>query len=357
MLKINISDRLLHFKQPAGTSRGVYTERRIWLVEVTDNGRKGVGECAPLPQLSCDDVPDYGERLRAFCREVEQTGSIPYEALRPYPSMLFGLETAFADMNNAFPFRQADGRDTPFSRGEEGIPINGLIWMGTFEEMYRRIEEKLKAGFHCVKLKIGAIDWDREIALIQHIRRHFTKEQIELRVDANGGFTIENAMDRLEQLAKYDIHSIEQPIPPSRTGFHERKNNEGRWAAMARLCRETPLPIALDEELIGVNDVDEKIMLLDTIRPQYIILKPSLHGGIRGSEEWIRLAHERGIGSWITSALESNIGLSAIAHFAAAVYGPHVSMPQGLGTGQLFTDNIPMPLEIRGEKLWMKKIY
>lgn len=355
MYKINISHRLLHFKQPAGTSRGVYTERKIWLVEVTDNGRRGVGECASLPQLSCDDVPDYGERLRAFCHEVEQTGRIPYEAMRPYPSMLFGLETAIADMHNTFPFRLADGSDTPFSRGEEGIPINGLIWMGTFEEMYQRIEEKLHAGFHCVKLKIGAIDWDREIALIQHIRRHFTKEQIELRVDANGGFAPENAMERLEQLAKYDIHSIEQPIPPSKAAFHEGGKEAGRWSAMARLCRETPLPIALDEELIGVNDVEEKVMLLDTIRPQYIILKPSLHGGIRGSEEWIRLARERGIGSWITSALESNIGLNAIAHFAAAVYGPHVSMPQGLGTGQLFTDNIPMPLEIRGESLWVKR--
>ena len=336
-MKINITERILHFKQPAGTSRGVYTERKIWLVEMKEGERKGIGECAPLPQLSCDDIPHYAETLRMFCDQIEQTGVIDYQALRPYPSMLFGLESAWAQLHvNG----SAKLFDTPFGRGEEGITINGLVWMGTFEEMYQRIEEKIQAGFHCVKLKIGAIDWEREISLIKFIRQHFTKEQIELRVDANGGFTPQEAMKKLEQLATYDIHSIEQPI------------KQHQWKEMARLCHETPLPIALDEELIGINDTTSKIELLDTIRPQYIILKPSLHGGMHGSEEWIKLAQERSIGSWITSALESNIGLNAIAHFAAKMYGPHISMPQGLGTGQLFTDNIPMPIEIRGEKLY-----
>lgn len=336
-MKINITERILHFKQPAGTSRGVYTERKIWLVEMKEGERKGIGECAPLPQLSCDDIPKYAETLRMFCDQIEQTGVIDYQALRPYPSMLFGLESAWAQLHVNGSVKLFD---TPFGRGEEGITINGLVWMGTFEEMYQRIEEKIQAGFHCVKLKIGAIDWEREISLIKFIRQHFTKEQIELRVDANGGFTPQEAMRKLEQLTTYDIHSIEQPI------------KQHQWKEMARLCHETPLPIALDEELIGINDTTSKIELLDTIRPQYIILKPSLHGGMHGSEEWIRLAQERGIGSWITSALESNIGLNAIAHFAAKVYGPHISMPQGLGTGQLFTDNIPMPIEIRGEKLY-----
>lgn len=336
-MKINITERILHFKQPAGTSRGVYTERKIWLVEMKEGERKGIGECAPLPQLSCDDIPHYAETLRMFCDQIEQTGVIDYQALRPYPSMLFGLESAWTQLHvNG----SAKLFDTPFGRGEEGIKINGLVWMGTFEEMYQRIEDKIQAGFHCVKLKIGAIDWEREISLINFIRQHFTKEQIELRVDANGGFTPQEAMRKLEQLATYDIHSIEQPI------------KQHQWKEMARLCHETPLPIALDEELIGINDTTSKIELLDTIRPQYIILKPSLHGGMHGSEEWIKLAQERSIGSWITSALESNIGLNAIAHFAAKVYGPHISMPQGLGTGQLFTDNIPMPIEIRGEKLY-----
>lgn len=336
-MKINITERILHFKQPAGTSRGVYTERKIWLVEMKEGERKGIGECAPLPQLSCDDIPHYAETLRMFCDQIEQTGVIDYQALRPYPSMLFGLESASTQLRvNG----SAKLFDTPFGRGEEGITINGLVWMGTFEEMYQRIEEKIQAGFHCVKLKIGAIDWEREISLIKYIRQHFTKEQIELRVDANGGFTPQEAMRKLEQLATYDIHSIEQPI------------KQHQWKEMARLCHETPLPIALDEELIDINDTASKIDLLDTIRPQYIILKPSLHGGMHGSEEWIRLAQERSIGSWITSALESNIGLNAIANFVAKVYGPHISMPQGLGTGQLFTDNIPMPIEIRGEKLY-----
>ena len=352
-MKLDIEERVLHFKQPAGTSRGVYTTRRIWLITATDAAGHvmGIGECAPLPQLSCDDVPNYAEVLRGFCDEVERTGLIPYEALRPYPSMLFGLESLIPIPPKPTPnpsrgegglntFSVGNGaleaNHTPLPSGGVGegyfsIPINGLVWMGTFEEMHQRIEEKLAAGFRCVKLKIGAIDWEREIALIRFIRERYSRQQIELRVDANGGFTVEQAMSRLEELAKYDIHSIEQPI------------KAGNWKEMARLCRESPLPIALDEELIGVNTLEAKAALLATIRPRYIILKPSLHGGMRGSEEWIRLARERGIGSWMTSALESNIGLRDIARFTVRMYGPRITMPQGLGTGQLFTDNIELP--------------
>ena len=343
MKHIEISERTLHFKQPAGTSRGVYTTRKSYYLTITDDNRssiKGVGECATLPDLSCDAVPEYFKILSDVCRMVEQTGNIPYEMLRPYPSILFGLETAFAQL-------EANGStrlyDTPFGRGEEGITINGLVWMGTFEEMYSRLEAKLKAGFHCVKLKIGAIDFNKELDLIKYIREAFDKNTIELRVDANGGFTPENAMARLEALAQYDIHSIEQPI------------KQHQWGEMARLCKETPLPIALDEELIGVNVKSMKEYLLDTIRPQYIILKPSLHGGMYGCNEWIQMAKERGIGSWITSALESNVGLNAIAHYCAQTYGPAVSMPQGLGTGQLFTDNIETPLMIEGDKIWYRE--
>lgn len=343
MKHIEISERTLHFKQPAGTSRGVYKTRQSYYLTITDDDRsgiKGVGECATLPDLSCDAVPEYFKILSDVCRMVEQTGNIPYEMLRPYPSILFGLETAFAQLD-------ANGStclyDTPFGRGEEGITINGLVWMGTFEEMYSRLETKLKAGFHCVKLKIGAINFDKELDLIKHIREAFDKNTIELRVDANGGFSPDNAMERLEALAKYDIHSIEQPI------------KQHQWGEMARLCKETPLPIALDEELIGVNVKSMKEYLLDTIRPQYIILKPSLHGGMYGCTEWIQLAKERGIGSWITSALESNVGLNAIAHYCAKTYGPSVLMPQGLGTGQLFTDNIDMPLVIDGDKIWYRE--
>ena len=375
MYKIEISERTLHFKQPAGTSRGVYTTRHSYYLTLTSDempGVEGVGECATLPDLSCDAKPEYEMTLRQVCQMVEQMGRIPYDMIRAYPSITFGLETAFASFFDAakkfLEIVPAEGAssssemlkqkgvsvpagmenlvdlyDSPFGRGEEGITINGLVWMGTYEEMLARLEEKLQAGFHCVKLKIGAIDFFKELDLIKRIRDVYTKEQVELRVDANGGFLPENAMSQLEALAKYDIHSIEQPI------------KQHQWPKMAQLCRETPLPIALDEELIGVNVRSMKEALLDTIRPQYIILKPSLHGGIYGCNEWIQLADQRGIGSWITSALESNIGLHAIAHYAAKVYGPNVQMPQGLGTGQLFTDNIPMPLEIRGDQLFVVK--
>ena len=375
MYKIEISERTLHFKQPAGTSRGVYTTRHSYYLTLTSDeipGVEGVGECATLPDLSCDAKPEYAVTLRQVCQMVEQMGRIPYDMIRAYPSITFGLETAIASFFDAakklLEIVPAEGAssssemlkqkgvsvpagmenlvdlyDSPFGRGEEGITINGLVWMGTYEEMLARLEEKLQAGFHCVKLKIGAIDFFKELDLIKRIRDVYTREQVELRVDANGGFLPENAMSQLEALAKYDIHSIEQPI------------KQHLWPKMAQLCRETPLPIALDEELIGVNVRSMKEALLDTIRPQYIILKPSLHGGIYGCNEWIQLADQRGIGSWITSALESNIGLHAIAHYAAKVYGPNVQMPQGLGTGQLFTDNIPMPLEIRGDQLFVVK--
>lgn len=338
-MTFSIQEKLLHFKQPAGTSRGVYTTRRIWLLTVEHDGRTAIGECAPLPQLSCDDIPDYEAVLRRFCDIIEATGSIPYDEMRNYPSMLFGVETALAQLS------RTDGLlyDTPFSHGEEGIPINGLVWMGTHDEMLSRLKEKLALGFRCVKLKIGAIDFAKELDLIQHIRKHFSREEVELRVDANGGFTPDVALERLQELARYDIHSIEQPIMAH------------QWSEMAQLCQLSPLPIALDEELIGVNSTDEKIRLLDTIKPQYIILKPSLHGGVAGTREWIALANERGIGSWITSALESNIGLNAIAQLAADIYGLKITMPQGLGTGMLFTDNIPMPLEIRNDCLWITK--
>ncbi len=331
----NIQDRTLHFKQPAGTSRGVYTTRKIWLVYLSDGKKTGMGECAPLPDLSCDVRNDYEEVLEGFCQKLCESGEIDYEAMRDYPSMLFGLETALLNLQHGDIMF-----DTAFSRGEVGIPINGLVWMGNYDEMLQRMEEKLEKGFRCVKLKIGAIDFDQELDLVKRIRDRFSFHEVELRLDANGAFPYEEALYKLELLSQYAIHSIEQPIKAQ------------QWALMAELCRESPLPIALDEELIGVNDLEMKHHMLNIIKPRYIILKPSLHGGMQGCREWIDTARDMGIGSWITSALESNIGLNAIAQFAADVYGDHITMPQGLGTGQLFTDNIPMPLEIRGDKLW-----
>lgn len=339
-LDIKVSERTFHFKQPAGTSRGTYLTRHSWFVSVSDGERRGIGECAPLPKLSCDDLPDYGHILRQACDALARTGRIDTERLRPYPSILFGLETALADMQGWEPQPAGSGERSAFFRGEEGIPINGLVWMGSHDEMLERIREKMAAGFRCVKLKIGAIGFDEELDLIRFIRSRFPKEEIELRVDANGAFAPDEAMDKLTALAAYGIHSIEQPI------------RQGQWQAMARLCRLSPLPIALDEELIGIHLADEKRRLIDTIRPAYIILKPSLHGGMAGCREWVEIARQRQVGSWMTSALESNVGLHAIALLADSLYGPHISMPQGLGTGQLFADNIGMPIEIRGDKLW-----
>ena len=339
--EVDIKERVLHFLQPAGTSRGVYRERRSWFVKLTDeNCNVGVGECAPLPDLSCDDIPEYEKLLCGFAEKLCREGIIPYDELKQYPSMLFGLETAMLSLQR----RGTKLSDTLFAEGKEGIPINGLVWMGTFDEMLPRMEEKLRCGFRCVKIKIGAIDFEDELELLRLIRKRFSKDYVELRVDANGAFKHTEALKRMEQLSRFDIHSIEQPI------------KQGNTEELARLCRETQLSIALDEELIGINGGEEKKKLIEYVRPQYLVLKPSLHGGMAGTREWVEISRALGVGSWITSALESNVGLNAIAHLCASVYGSHITMPQGLGTGQLFSDNIPMPLEIIGDELWYRGV-
>jgi o-succinylbenzoate synthase len=265
--------------------------------------------------------------------------------MRDYPSMLFGLETALQSLTGKAKGEEAAADsmlfDTPFSRGEESIPINGLVWMGTYDEMLVRMEEKLSQGFRCVKLKVGAIDFDQELDLVRRIRERFSYHEVELRLDANGGFKPDEALYQLELLSQYAIHSIEQPI------------RQKQWALMAELCRDAPLPIALDEELIGINDPETKRQMLRIVKPAFIVLKPSLHGGMAGCREWIDIARDEGIKSWITSALESNVGLNAIAQFCAEVYGPHITMPQGLGTGQLFTDNTPSSLCVKGDRMWV----
>ena len=339
MYTIKIVPRRLHFKQPAGTSRGSYTTRDVWYLHLTSDkypDRVGIGECAPLPKLSCDDMQGYESVLAHICNEVTEQGGFSVESLRDYPSILFGLETAFRHLERGC----FELWDTPFSRGEVGIPINGLIWMGDYKKMLEQIEAKMAVGFRCIKLKIGAINFEEELALLRFIRSHFSAKEVELRVDANGGFAPADAMEKLKRLAELDLHSIEQPI------------RAGQWEDMARLTAETPLPIALDEELIGINIPERKQCLLDSVHPQYIILKPSLHGGMAGGNEWIREAEKRNIGWWITSALESNIGLNAIAHWCATFNNP---LPQGLGTGALFTNNVDMPLEVRKDSLWYLK--
>lgn len=325
---------LLEFKRPSGTSRGVLHEKETFIFEVEENGKKGTGECAIFRGLSFDDRPDYEEKLQWLCDNISQDDHYLKEQLMEFPSIWFGYEQAILNLKHGgnlyFP--------SEFTEGKASIMINGLIWMGDIHYMEEQIREKLQLGFHCIKLKIG-VDWKSEHRILQELRSKFSKDELELRVDANGGFSREEAEIVLQQLADLHIHSIEQPI------------KAGNWDAMASLCAGTPTPIALDEELIGITDPLEKKKLLESIKPQYIILKPALAGGFSGSDEWISLAEEQNIGWWITSALESNIGLNAIAQYTYTKKNP---MPQGLGTGSLFVNNFESNLELRNELLWFK---
>jgi len=334
--RIEVIPHTLRFIQPAGTSRGSMISHKVWYIHLISNSLprlEGWGECAPLPGLSCDASPDYATRLNAFCRMFEQTGSIDFEALRPYHSLFFGFETAWLHYNQS----SITLFDTTFSNGTTGIPINGLIWMGTMAQMEAQIEKKIHQGYTCIKLKIGTLHFEEELCLLKRIRQRFAADTVTLRVDANGAFTPENALERLEKLAALGIHSIEQPI------------KSGLWQQMAALVSHHTLPIALDEELIGWHSQKEKITLLDTIKPDYLVLKPSLHGGFQGCDAWIQLATERNIGWWATSALESNVGLNAIAQWCATKNTP---LHQGLGTGALYLNNLEMPLSLKGDRLW-----
>ena len=319
---------ILDFKRPSGTSRGVMTEKETWFIILEKDGRRGIGECGILRSLSIDDRPAYEMKLKWACANIDMGETALWEALTEFPSIQFGLEMAFRSLENDDPFILFP---SAFTKGEKSIPINGLVWMGEETYMKQQIEEKLQAGFNCIKLKIGAIDFNKELDLLRFIRQNFSPEEIEIRVDANGAFAVSEALDKLEQLSVFQLHSIEQPI------------KQGQQEAMANLCTNTPFPIALDEELIGVFGIENKEALLKKINPQYIILKPSLVGGFRGSEEWTSLADKYNIGWWITSALESNIGLNAIAQWTYTKNNP---MPQGLGTGALYTNNFDSPLEV-----------
>lgn len=336
-MKATYHKYILNFKRPSGTSRGVMTEKETWFIILEKGGKKGIGECGILRGLSADDRTDYEEKLQWTCENIQLGENQLWEALIEFPSIQFGVEMAFQSLNSETPFLLFP---SDFTNGKKSIEINGLVWMGEESFMKQQIEEKLADGFRCVKLKIGAIDFDKELQLLHYIRQHFSPEQVEIRVDANGAFDVSLALDRLNQLIDFKLHSIEQPIP---------KNNTDR---MSELCKITPIPIALDEELIGVFSLEEKEALLQKIRPQYIILKPSFVGGFRGTKEWILLAEKYQIVWWITSALESNIGLNAIAQWT---YIQKNLMPQGLGTGALYTNNFDCPLTVSEGQLWYKK--
>ena len=335
-MKATYKKYILNFKIPSGTSRGVLTTKETWFIIVQEDGNYGIGECGILRGLSIDDVPEYEEKLAWVCNNFHLGESELLKELKEFPSIQFGVEQAFLSLKSNNPFELFP---SAFTQHESPISINGLIWMGDEAFMLSQLEQKLKAGFQCIKMKIGAIDFAKELTILKSIRKNFSADEIELRVDANGAFSTEEAMTKLHELAEYKIHSIEQPIKPK------------QWKEMAELCRSTPIPIALDEELIGVFDVTEKKNMLQTIQPQYIILKPSLVGGFYSSTEWINLAKDLGIGWWITSALESNVGLNAIAQWT---YTLNNSMPQGLGTGSLFNNNFESPLEVSNGKLYYR---
>ena len=322
----------LNFKRPSGTSRGVLNTKETYFIEVFEDDKKGIGECALFRGLSFDDDDDYEAALEWTCRNINLSIDDLREELVNHPSIIFGVEQALLNLQhqNEFYF------PSEFTEGKDSIKINGLIWMGTSDYMKEQLEEKLSKGFSCIKLKIG-VDWNAEKQILKSLREQFPKDKIELRVDANGAFSPEQAKIVLQELAELHIHSIEQPI------------QAGNWKAMAELCHSTPTPIALDEELIGVLNYESKKTLIKEINPQYIILKPALVGGFSGSDEWIQLAEQNNIGWWITSALESNIGLNAIAQYTYTKNNP---MPQGLGTGGLFTNNFETNLHLEGERLW-----
>jgi o-succinylbenzoate synthase len=347
-VKFEVIPHVLKFRFKAGTSRGAFTEKETWFIKAYSLDKPnaiGWGEASPLKGLSLDYSEDYQTHLNLILEQFSKV-EIPTEANEVlafiaktvpsnYPSIRFGIETALLDLihgGNKVIFK------TDFVRGKYRLPINGLIWMGSEDFMQQQIEEKLKEGFSTIKLKIGALDFNKELDLLEGIRKHYSSREITLRVDANGAFNEVDVFVKLEQLASLDIHSIEQPIMA------------GQQLLMKSICDESPMDIALDEELIGINSLDEKRLLLSQIRPQYIILKPSLLGGILACKEWIALAESMNIGWWMTSMLESNIALNAIAQFTSQ-YLP--TLPQGLGTGKLYHNNIESPLEIRrGELLY-----
>lgn len=335
-MKATYKKHILDFKRPSGTSRGVLVQKETWFLIVSENEKYGIGECGILRGLSIDDVHDYEDKLKWTCENITLGKDALWLALQEFPSIQFGVEQAFLSIESTDPFELFK---SDFTEKGSPIAINGLIWMGNQSFMLEQIQQKLQEGFRCIKMKIGAIDFDAEISILKSIRKKYTKDQIEIRVDANGAFALDKALDKLKVLSDFDVHSIEQPI------------KQGNTLAMKNLCSESPLDIALDEELIGIVDVAEKEKLLHTIQPQHIILKPSLVGGFKGSMEWIQLAEKMNIGWWVTSALESNIGLNAIAQWTFTLEN---SMPQGLGTGSLFTNNIESPLMVEKGNLYYK---
>lgn len=338
MFKASYIKYNLKFKTPAGTSRGVLTSKDSYYLKLQSKENPsifGIGEASPLQWLSVDNFDIFEEKIKSVCDEINKKNDMPEDLeLNKFPAIEFALETSILDLENG---GQRKVVDTPFFDSQFGIDINGLVWMSDKENMRQQIKEKISQGFDCIKLKVGALNFEDELDLIKEIRKDFSEEQLQIRLDANGAFKNEEALEKLKRLSDFDIHSIEQPI------------KQGQWGIMANLCKNSPIDIALDEELIGVNTISGKQLMLQIIKPQYLILKPTLLGGFQASQEWIEIAMEMEIDWWVTSALESNIGLNAISQWTSSF---NLDMYQGLGTGQLFENNIDCPLEIKEGKLF-----
>ncbi len=339
MLKAGFKKHVFQFNTPGGTSRGVLTTKDSWYIYLYDESNpevKGIGECSVLPRLSIDDKPDLEKKIEEVCLNINDYIEDFHEKLKDWPAVKFAIEVALLDLQNG---GKRIVYSSAFVLDEKAIPINGLIWMGELDYMKTQLAQKLEQGYKCIKIKVGALNFESEIAFIEALRKEFDANKLEIRVDANGAFSLEEAPVKMKQLQELQIHSIEQPI------------KAGQWKEMSELCAKCELPIALDEELIGIYTIEEKKRMLETISPAYIILKPSLIGGFKSAEDWITLAAENKIGWWATSALEGNVGLNAIAQWTAMQYN---ALPQGLGTGQVFSNNISSPLVVEHGELHYK---
>ena len=357
-MKANFKKHTFNFIFPAGTSRGVLHTKDSWFLSIfnEENATFGTGECSIIEGLSPDFLDEftYEQKLRSLIEKLKdlaladffilgnktsfsENGMAFLKQFEDDPSIKFGLECALMDANN-----RGDGIifDNSFSRGESSIPINGLVWMGTKEFMLDQIEQKITAGFKTIKLKIGAIDFESELNLIKGIRKKYSSDDLVIRVDANGAFNASSVYGALKELNKLDVHSIEQPVAPQNSKL------------LRDLAMEQIIPIALDETLLYFQKTIEKIQILEEIKPQFIVLKPSLHGGLTGTAEWIKMAEERNIPWWMTSALEGSIGLSAIAQFTGNY---SINLAQGLGTGGIFSNNLPSNLVVESGKIFIRK--
>lgn len=337
MIRATYTAHPLVFVRPAGTSRGILQQKPCWFIKLTsEEGITGMGEVSFIPNLSVEEEDEMEIQLHHICKLISRGEMDPLQFLPSMPGVQFALESAVRDLETG---GKRILHPSEFTEGQVGIPTNGLIWMGAKPFMISQVREKMQLGFHVLKLKVGALDKTEELEIVKWIRSEFGAGDLEIRLDANGAWSPAQAPKRMEQFARFGIHSIEQPIAA------------GQIEALARICQDPAIPVALDEELIGITDPAARSQLLEKIRPAYIILKPGLLGGFTATADWIELARKQGIGWWITSALESNIGLNAVAQWT---FQQGVSIPQGLGTGALYTNNIPSPLQMSGEYLWYR---